>query len=85
MIKAGVWALGIGWAVCYGIGAGLIAQDSRLGWIPLILFGVAAMLGATAIDQPEQRGQRVLLLVAGFGSDLLYTLFRVVFFAMGGG
>jgi hypothetical protein len=86
MLRIGVMALGIGWAITLAIGQGWIGHDSRLGWLPMLLFGAATLCGMEGVTDPEQRGRLFLLGAAGFASCLLYAVFRYfLLFSFAGG
>lgn len=77
MLRFTVATFGLGWAFILAVMAGLIAQDSRLGFGPLVLLMASTMSGlAGGIEDPENRATLLLLAAAAFGSALLYALMR---------
>lgn len=71
-----VIAFGIGWAVVLAIGQGWVAHDSRLGWVPMFLFGATTMVCVEGFTDAEQRARLFLLSAASFASCLIYAVFR---------
>jgi hypothetical protein len=67
----------LGWAFILAVAFGLIAQDSRLGFGPLVFLMPATMVGITgAIEEPEHRTRFVLLAIGALVSVLAYAVMR---------
>lgn len=77
MLKLTISAFGIGWVLVGAVAFGYIAQDSRLGFGPLVLLGAATIIGLmAATEDKEQRTPLLLLAAAAFGSCLFYGVLR---------
>ena len=64
--------------------SGHLHWDNRLLWVPMALLAVPTLMGASAWEYDEERVPLLVLAVAGFGSLLMYAVFYVFLFALGG-
>lgn len=86
MLKFTLTSFVIGWGFIIAVAFGLIAQDSRLGFGPLVFLMMATMVGGSgAIEDDENRVPFLLLAVAAFASCMLYAVMRYfMLFSWGG-
>ncbi|GAB2524872.1 hypothetical protein [Lysobacter humi (ex Lee et al. 2017)] len=77
MVKFTLACFVFGWAFILAVAFGLISQESKLGFGPLIFFMAATMVGSSGgIEDPENRTLLFLFAALSLGSVLLYAVFR---------
>lgn len=77
MLRFTLAMFGLGWVLIIAVAVGFIAQDSRLGFGPLIFLGASTMTGLVGgLEDAENRVQFLLLAAAAFGSCMLYAVLR---------
>lgn len=64
--------------------SGHLHWNNRLLWVPVALLAVPTLIGASAWEYDEERVPLLVLAIAGFASLLLYAVFYVFLFALGG-
>lgn len=77
MVRFVLLSFGIGWAFVLAVAFGHIAQDSKLGFGPLVFHMMATMAGlGGGIEDRENRALLLVLAAASFASTLAYALLR---------
>lgn len=77
MVRFVLLSFGIGWVFVLAVAFGLIAQDSKLGFGPLVFHMMATMAGLTGgMEDPENRALLLILAAVSFASALAYALLR---------